>query len=69
MMAVEIKGDAKIEPGVPHMLFDTQLNVDPIRDQYAVTPEGQKFLILKPLMEPATTPITVVLNWKSLLKK
>jgi eukaryotic-like serine/threonine-protein kinase len=69
MMAVDIKGDAKIEPGVPHMLFDTRLNVDPIRDQYAVTPDGQRFLILKPLEEPATTPITLVLNWTSLIKK
>jgi len=51
------------------MLFDTRLNVDPIRDQYAVTPDGQRFLILKPLEEPATTPITLVLNWTSLIKK
>ena len=69
MMAVDIKTDAKIQPGVPRALFDTGLNVDPNNDQYSVTPDGQHFLLLKPVAEAKSIPITVVLNWPSLLKK
>ena len=69
MMAVDISGDSKLEPGIARPLFDTELNVDPVNDQYSVTPDGRRFLILKPLSEAASTPITVVLNWTSLLKK
>ena len=29
MMAVDIHGGSKIEPGIPRVLFDTGLNVDP----------------------------------------
>jgi eukaryotic-like serine/threonine-protein kinase len=69
MMAVDIKTDAKIEPGIPRILFDTGLNVDPSNDQYGVTPDGQHFLLLKPIAEAKSIPITVVFNWPSLLKK
>jgi eukaryotic-like serine/threonine-protein kinase len=69
MMAVDIEGDAGIKPGIPHMLFNTELDVDPVNDQYAVTADGRRFLLLKPLAESASTPITIVLNWTSLLKK
>jgi eukaryotic-like serine/threonine-protein kinase len=69
MMAVEIGGKEKIEPGKSRVLFDTGLYVDPVSDQYAVTSDGRRFLILKPIMEAASAPITVVLNWTSLLKK
>ena len=70
MMAVDVKGNARIEPGIPKMLFDTKLGfVNPNNNQYEVTSDGQRFLLLKPLSEATPTPITVVLNWTSLLKK
>jgi eukaryotic-like serine/threonine-protein kinase len=69
MMAVEIGGVAKIEPGIPRVLFDTGLNVDPRNDQYDMTSDGRRFLLFKPLEGAAQTPITVVTNWPSLLKK
>jgi eukaryotic-like serine/threonine-protein kinase len=69
MMAVDIRVGAGIKPGVSHELFDTGLSVDPILDQYAVTPDGRRFLILKSIGETAATPITVILNWTSLLNK
>jgi eukaryotic-like serine/threonine-protein kinase len=69
MMAVDIKGENKIEPGIPHMLFDTELAVIWNNNQYEVTSDGQRFLLLKPLSGTIPTPITVVLNWTSLLKK
>ena len=38
-------------------------------DQYAATPDGQRFLILKPVTGAAPAPITVVLNWTAALRK
>jgi len=69
MMAVDIKAEPEIESGVPRMLFDTELNVDQFYTQYALTPDGRRFLLLKPLTEAVSTPITIVFNWTSLLKK
>jgi hypothetical protein len=45
------------------VLFDTGLAVDPLRDHYAVTPDGQRFLLLKPVADNASSPITVTVNW------
>ncbi|MBN2317983.1 MAG: hypothetical protein JXR49_02855 [Acidobacteria bacterium] len=71
MMAVDIDLESKTEPGKPKELFDTELIVESGMgtDQYAVTPDGRRFLILKPVTESASIPITVVLNWTSLLEK
>ena len=69
MMVVDIRTNTKIESGIPRALFDTNLSVDPFRDQYAVTPDGQRFLLLKPLADKASAPITVILNWTSQLNK
>jgi len=69
MMAVDIRTGARIEPGIPRSLFDTQLTIDPTLDQYDVTSDGQRFLILKPLSDSVSTTITIVLNWTALLKQ
>ena len=47
------------ETSDPRELFDTGLNIDPIRDQYAVTPDGQRFLLLKRLQkqQPLQSPL------------
>jgi Tol biopolymer transport system component len=66
MMAVDITTSGqKIDSSTPRVLFDSGLTVDPQRDQYAVTPDGQRFLILKAVADAAPTPITVVVNWPS----
>jgi eukaryotic-like serine/threonine-protein kinase len=69
MIAVDIRVGAGIETGAPHVLFDTGLSVGPNLDQYAVSPDGNRFLLLLPAEESATTPITVVINWTSLINK
>jgi Tol biopolymer transport system component len=69
IMAVDIKADAKIESGNPRMLFETGLMVDPTNAQYAVTADGQRFLLLKSLSETTPIPITVAVNWTRLLQK
>jgi eukaryotic-like serine/threonine-protein kinase len=54
------------EPGVGKVLFPLPGNV--VRRSYAVTGDGRRFLIGKPMDESITEPITVVLNWVDELK-
>jgi Tol biopolymer transport system component/tRNA A-37 threonylcarbamoyl transferase component Bud32 len=68
MMAVNIKTGAKLDSGIPHVLFDTGISVETTRDQYAVTADGQRFLVLKPLSGAVQQPLTVIVNWTHLLK-
>jgi Tol biopolymer transport system component len=63
IMVVDITTNRKIESGTPRELFDTKLSVDPLRDQFAVTPDGQRFLVQLPVAESEPTPITVIVNW------
>ena len=67
MMAVDFR--PAIESAAPHALFDTGLDPDQARDQYAVSPDGQRFLIQLPAPEGTVVPVTVVLNWTTALKK
>jgi len=68
MMAVNIRSGAKLDAGSPRALFETGISVSVSRDQYAVTPDGQRFLLLKPLSDAAQAPLTVVVNWTRLLR-
>ena len=51
-------------PGTPKKLLDTGIDVLPNIDQYAVHPDGKRFLLLKSVSEETGNPITVVVNWK-----
>ena len=64
IMAVDLRIDSTIDAGVPRPLFNTRLNVDPVRDQFAVTADGQRFLVQEPVIKGAPTPITVLVNWR-----
>jgi hypothetical protein len=67
-MSVDISYEgATIRAGIPRELFDTGLTLNPSQDQYAVTANGQRFLVLKPIAGPSTEPLTVVMNWRLLL--
>jgi Tol biopolymer transport system component len=79
LMAVPIQtGESTFRAGIPKALFDTQLSAG-LRHQggpanaFAVAPDGQRFLMLRPAAgsasEPAPSTMTVVLNWPALLKK
>ena len=70
MMAVDIKTNGSIVFESPRVLFDTGLDtVMPNVDQYDVTDDGERFLVLRPLADAVSEPITLVLNWTSLLNK
>jgi Tol biopolymer transport system component len=67
MMAVDIRAGATIEAGVPRALFPTGLNVNAVTDQYAVLPDGSRFLVMRPLAErPRTLSFSAIMNWRSL---
>jgi Tol biopolymer transport system component len=62
LMAVPVKLDASapaVDAGTPVALF-------PLRPgaAYAVTPDGQRFLVNTPTDDATASPITVILNWK-----
>jgi Periplasmic component of the Tol biopolymer transport system len=65
MMAVEIKADGPtFEAGTPKALFDLRVpSFNSAQGQFAVTADGQKFLVANTVGEIISVPINVVLNW------
>ena len=51
--------------GLPRELFNAGV-ASPVIDEYAVTRDGQRFLVIKPV-EGSARSIKVILNWPSLL--
>ena len=70
LMSVAIPPGDALNSGVPKELFDTHvpLTGNPYRSNYAVTADGQRFLI-NTRVEDAPSAINVILNWTALLKK
>ncbi len=73
LMAVPVTPAAAgqaFEAGSPVALFETRivggaiLAVGPLKHQYAVAPDGQRFLINITTEEAVTSPITLILHWK-----
>jgi Tol biopolymer transport system component/predicted Ser/Thr protein kinase len=72
MMAVDIATQPSFAAGKPRMLFAGQYEPTPFTNpNYDVSPDGQRFLMLKPneQAEVAPTQINVVLNWFEELKQ
>ncbi len=70
MMAVTWNGNDKVVVGAATVLF--QAGIESARSQerfYDVSPDGQRFLLLRPTGEIVSTPFTVVLNWMAEVKK
>ncbi len=70
LMAVPIRlasNAQTIEAGAPIPLFATHVGAAlsyPFRQQYDISPDGQRFL-MNTVIEEAASPITVILNWKA----
>jgi serine/threonine protein kinase len=69
LMAVEVKTEPAFQAGTPHRLFDTLAAPSNTGLTYAVTRDGNRFLIGEPATGASITPATVVLNWEEALKK
>jgi Tol biopolymer transport system component len=73
LMAVTVDGGPMPEFAAPTRLFDTSMasgfvNTSYTRNQYAVTTDGQRFLVNEHPEGGATPPVTIVLNWPAILK-
>ena len=69
LMAVSLTLGAKLQVGVPHMLF--QAIPDPLYPDlgsYDVTRGGQRFIVNTSLENDRVSPITVIVNWPAALK-
>ena len=70
LMAVPIgfgSNGKTVEPGTPVALFPTNvgsLAMNTNRQQYAVSPDGQSFVMNSVVGEAGASPITVILNWQ-----
>lgn len=68
MMAAAVTRGSPHKIGTPRKLFDTGLVPNPTINQYAVTKDGLKFLLLEPRKGFVET-YSVILNWPATLKQ
>jgi Tol biopolymer transport system component len=71
LMSVKVKSSSSLEVAVPSGLFE--MPVPPFtpayQTSYAPTADGQRFLVNTLVQDATPSPITVVLNWASGLKR
>jgi Tol biopolymer transport system component len=67
LFAVTVATQRTFEPGIARPIFKTPLSASADIEQYAVTRDGQRFLILKPV-KTVPEPPTLLLNWRASLK-
>jgi Tol biopolymer transport system component len=67
-VSITIAATGTVEPGVPVPLFPTHIGGavpgGTSRQNYMVSPDGQRFLMNTVVSEGPVSPITVILNWK-----
>jgi len=63
LMSVAMQPSNPLEAGIPKALFPTRIPVSPTADQFGVTNDGQKFLVIESLDTRDPKPFTIVLNW------
>jgi hypothetical protein len=68
MTAVPIDLTANSPAGLPKTLFPVGA-VSTIHNMYAVTRDGQRFLVNRPQNTATATPLTVIVNWTSAFQK
>jgi Tol biopolymer transport system component len=67
MMSAAVERGSPPRNGTPRKLFDTGLIPDPTVNQYAVSSDGLKFLVLEP-RKGFVENYSVILNWSATLK-
>jgi eukaryotic-like serine/threonine-protein kinase len=70
LMSVEVKGDGhEFDAGLPKVLFETILTSNVTRNRYAVTRDGQRFLMVTMTKDQVHPEIHVLLNWQAALRR
>jgi Tol biopolymer transport system component len=71
LMSVEIRATGNsVSAGAPQSLFTT--NTDPLqvlRNTYAPSPDGQRFVVMSPVVSPGTSRLVGVMNWAAGIKR
>ena len=71
LVAVPIRGRDTFQVGVSQPLFATRIPavLAPFRTNYAVSPDGQRFLVNSVTPRAAPAPITIAVNWQEKWKR
>ncbi len=69
MMSVDVRPGATPDIGTPKPLFRTRLTPSTAWDQYAVTSDGQRFIVMEPAEDAPPESLTIITNWTTLLRK
>ena len=68
-MVVTVKTDPKFSVSAPEKLFSGRYESSRVAANYDVTPDGKRFIMIKPEEGSEPTQINVVLNWSEELKR
>lgn len=69
LMAVDVRaGETSLDVGLPAVLFGG-VRANPTTDEYAVTADGQRFLVKVSTGDSPGPRVRVILNWTLLLRK
>jgi len=63
MMAVEISLEPTFKAGRPQLLFEGKYLARAISEFWEITPDGERFVLIKDEERQPLTRINVVLNW------
>ena len=69
LMAAPVQAGADFQAGVPKALFTAEFTAGTNVDQYQVSRDGKKILIITPTERQQTSPITVILHWNKGIKR
>jgi hypothetical protein len=73
LMAVAVTTEGRLEVGTPTALFKTGLDPTGLgisgRNQYVVSADGMRLLLNQPRPDAPPSPIVVVVNWQSALRR
>jgi serine/threonine protein kinase len=69
LMAVDIRPGEVLETSAPHALFQADVPFTTVVDQYDVTADGKKFLVIENEQNATSPPINIVVNWVEELRK
>jgi Periplasmic component of the Tol biopolymer transport system len=72
LMSVDVNSGSTFEPSAPTALFEVPIedtSITGVRNQYLLSPDGQRFFINKISEQQKPSPITVVINWAAQFKQ
>ena len=67
MMSARVQSDG--EPGTARALFRLPLYPTAYLDEYTMSPDGQRFLIITPVASDRTARMTVISDWPALVRQ